>query len=63
MKCRTGMGCDRLSPADIERVPAAGLGELAALFNYLEAALVWPQQTQLIIGKLLPKKTEGDRII
>eukprot|EP00959_Pyramimonas_sp_CCMP1952_P206442 4317403-Pyramimonas_sp.AAC.1 len=29
----------------------------------IEAELVWPRQTMITLGRLLPKKTEGDRLI
>eukprot|EP00959_Pyramimonas_sp_CCMP1952_P332812 6969267-Pyramimonas_sp.AAC.1 len=63
MRAKTGLGADRLSPLDVERPPQAGLEELAELVNVCEATLTWPHQTQLVIGKLLPKKVEGDRAI
>jgi hypothetical protein len=63
MKANTGLGADRMTPIDVERLPSEALVELAELLNAIERALAWPHQTQLIIGKLLPKKVSGDRVI
>eukprot|EP00959_Pyramimonas_sp_CCMP1952_P452074 9465050-Pyramimonas_sp.AAC.1 len=63
MKPRAGMGVDRLAPCDIERLPDAGVAELCALFAAIEYLLVWPVQTMLVLGRLLPQKLNGDRVI
>eukprot|EP00959_Pyramimonas_sp_CCMP1952_P037855 792334-Pyramimonas_sp.AAC.1 len=63
MKANTGLGADRMTPIDVERLPSEALVELAELPNANERTLAWPHQAQLIIGKLLPKKMNGDRAI
>eukprot|EP00959_Pyramimonas_sp_CCMP1952_P135188 2828943-Pyramimonas_sp.AAC.1 len=63
MRPRAGQGVDRLSPVDIERLPPEGLDELAQLLNDAEACLTWPWQLPLTIGRMLEKKSGGDRII
>eukprot|EP00959_Pyramimonas_sp_CCMP1952_P250228 5230363-Pyramimonas_sp.AAC.1 len=63
MKPRAGLGADQLTPCDIERLPDAGVAELATLFNTAEEFLAWPVQTMIVIGRLLPKKISGDRVI
>eukprot|EP00959_Pyramimonas_sp_CCMP1952_P118862 2485054-Pyramimonas_sp.AAC.1 len=63
MKSKTGLGVDRVSPGDLERLPDVGLGVLADLLNCVESLLAWPAQTLVVIGELLPKKASGDRII
>eukprot|EP00959_Pyramimonas_sp_CCMP1952_P328872 6885255-Pyramimonas_sp.AAC.1 len=56
MRANTGLGADRMAPIDVESLPSEALVELAELLNTVEQTLAWPHQTQLIIGKLLPKK-------
>eukprot|EP00959_Pyramimonas_sp_CCMP1952_P333677 6987959-Pyramimonas_sp.AAC.1 len=63
MKGRAGMGVDMLSPLDFERLPDEALAELVLLYQACECHLVWPGQILLILGRLLPKKSNGDRII
>eukprot|EP00959_Pyramimonas_sp_CCMP1952_P196134 4100583-Pyramimonas_sp.AAC.1 len=63
MKASTGQGVDFLSPVDLERLPDTALAELALLFTACEACLCWPGQLLLILGGMLPKKVQGDRII
>eukprot|EP00959_Pyramimonas_sp_CCMP1952_P236982 4952571-Pyramimonas_sp.AAC.1 len=63
MKAAAGLGADRMTPIDVERLPSVALVELAELLNAIERTLAWPHQTQLIIGKPLPKKLSGDRVI
>eukprot|EP00959_Pyramimonas_sp_CCMP1952_P140774 2946262-Pyramimonas_sp.AAC.1 len=63
MKATTGLGADRMTPIDVERPPDSAVLELAELLNLIECSLACPFQTQLVIGKLLPKKLGGDRVI
>eukprot|EP00959_Pyramimonas_sp_CCMP1952_P454062 9469293-Pyramimonas_sp.AAC.1 len=63
MKPRAGQGVDRLSQLDIERLPPEGVGELAQLLNDAEACLTWPWLLLLTIGRMLEKKSGGDRIM
>eukprot|EP00959_Pyramimonas_sp_CCMP1952_P378069 7919716-Pyramimonas_sp.AAC.1 len=63
MKGRAGMGVDMLSPLDFERLPDEALAELVLLYQACEYHLVWPGQILLILGRLLPQKSNGDRII
>eukprot|EP00959_Pyramimonas_sp_CCMP1952_P068875 1437691-Pyramimonas_sp.AAC.1 len=63
MKPRAGLGVDRLTPCDMERLPDQGLEVLASLPNSIEHLLAWPAQTMLAIGRLLPKKVSGGRVI
>ena len=63
MKAKAGLGVDQLSPLDMERLPFAGLVELTALFNACEECCSWPWQVPRVVGKLLGKKSGGDRVI
>eukprot|EP00959_Pyramimonas_sp_CCMP1952_P211122 4418622-Pyramimonas_sp.AAC.1 len=63
MTANTGLGADRTTPIDVERLPSEALVQLAELLNTVEQTLAWPRQTQLIIGKLLSKKVSGDPLI
>eukprot|EP00959_Pyramimonas_sp_CCMP1952_P177442 3708894-Pyramimonas_sp.AAC.1 len=47
----------------MERLPFAGVSELAGLFNACEECLSWPWQILLVVGKLLGKKSGSDRVI
>eukprot|EP00959_Pyramimonas_sp_CCMP1952_P251040 5246873-Pyramimonas_sp.AAC.1 len=44
MKARAGLGIDRLSPTDIERLPDEGIQCLCDLFHMIEEGLSWPWQ-------------------
>eukprot|EP00959_Pyramimonas_sp_CCMP1952_P206729 4323520-Pyramimonas_sp.AAC.1 len=61
MKAKAGLGIDRLTPVDIQRLPAAGVAELVHIFEAVEAVLAWPIQTALVVVKLTPKKSGSDR--
>eukprot|EP00959_Pyramimonas_sp_CCMP1952_P248995 5205088-Pyramimonas_sp.AAC.1 len=61
MKARAGQGVDQLSPADMKRLPREGLLQLVQLFQACEARIAWPWQVLLVIGRLLGKKSGGDR--
>eukprot|EP00959_Pyramimonas_sp_CCMP1952_P463442 9484926-Pyramimonas_sp.AAC.1 len=63
MKPKAGLGCDQMSPLDFERLPDAGLEQLCQLFLLIEEELMWPWQIVVTIGRLLGKKSGGDRII
>eukprot|EP00959_Pyramimonas_sp_CCMP1952_P015952 337208-Pyramimonas_sp.AAC.1 len=63
MKARAGMGIDRLSPLDFERLPDCAIEDLVNLFSAIEASLTWPWQSLIVIGRLLAKKSGGDRVI
>eukprot|EP00959_Pyramimonas_sp_CCMP1952_P126805 2652110-Pyramimonas_sp.AAC.1 len=63
MKSNIGLGVDRITPGDLERLRDAGLSALADILNAAESLLMRPAQTLLVIGKLLLKKAWGDRII
>eukprot|EP00959_Pyramimonas_sp_CCMP1952_P439803 9207641-Pyramimonas_sp.AAC.1 len=52
-----------MTPADFARLPDSALAELAILFEACEQYGCWPGQVLLIIGRMLMKKTSGDRII
>eukprot|EP00959_Pyramimonas_sp_CCMP1952_P454761 9470440-Pyramimonas_sp.AAC.1 len=62
-KPRAGLGADVLTPLDYERLPDLALDELRVLFTVVEETLVWPTQVSLVLGRLLPKKSKGDRAI
>eukprot|EP00959_Pyramimonas_sp_CCMP1952_P389806 8168905-Pyramimonas_sp.AAC.1 len=55
MKSRAGTGVDCHTPCDVERLPDKRVTELCMLYNTIEHLLVWPAQTTLIIGHLIPK--------
>eukprot|EP00959_Pyramimonas_sp_CCMP1952_P199228 4167277-Pyramimonas_sp.AAC.1 len=57
------MGVDFITPLDLERLPDSALGELILVFEAREQCLCWQAKLQLILGRLLPKGTSGDRII
>eukprot|EP00959_Pyramimonas_sp_CCMP1952_P030328 635789-Pyramimonas_sp.AAC.1 len=42
MKSRAGLGGDRLTPIDFERLPDRALDELGRTFENIEATLTWP---------------------
>eukprot|EP00959_Pyramimonas_sp_CCMP1952_P241868 5055622-Pyramimonas_sp.AAC.1 len=63
MKSRAGLGIDRLTPLDSERLPDCALDELAGIFETIEATCTWPWQLLVVLGRLLPKKSSGDRVI
>eukprot|EP00959_Pyramimonas_sp_CCMP1952_P093425 1955367-Pyramimonas_sp.AAC.1 len=63
MKANAGTGVDGFTPVDYERLPAAGLAEMALLLEAVEATLTWPVQVLLILARLTPKKSTGDRAI
>eukprot|EP00959_Pyramimonas_sp_CCMP1952_P274210 5731754-Pyramimonas_sp.AAC.1 len=63
MKPRAGQGLDRLSPTDLDRLPDAALAALASLFVMTEESCTWPWQLLPVLGRPLPKKSSGDRII
>eukprot|EP00959_Pyramimonas_sp_CCMP1952_P278780 5828887-Pyramimonas_sp.AAC.1 len=52
-----------MTPTDFERLPDSALAELAIRFEACELYGCWPGQVSLIIGRMLPKKVSGDRII
>eukprot|EP00959_Pyramimonas_sp_CCMP1952_P375535 7865251-Pyramimonas_sp.AAC.1 len=63
MKASTGV--DGLTPFDFERLPPAGIAEMALILEAIEATLTWPVQILLILAKLTPKSDFGrpcDRI-
>eukprot|EP00959_Pyramimonas_sp_CCMP1952_P192241 4019592-Pyramimonas_sp.AAC.1 len=57
------MGVDAFTPLDFERLPKTGLTEMTLLLEAAEATLTWPTQTLLIIDRLTPKKSNGERAI
>eukprot|EP00959_Pyramimonas_sp_CCMP1952_P185201 3872610-Pyramimonas_sp.AAC.1 len=57
------MGVDVLSPTDVERLPDVALDELARMYGVIEETLTWPSQLGLTIGRMIPKKASGDRVI
>eukprot|EP00959_Pyramimonas_sp_CCMP1952_P002527 52123-Pyramimonas_sp.AAC.1 len=59
MKARAGLGVDRLSLLDFERLPECAITELVALFTAIEESLTWPWQSLLVIGRFLAKKSGG----
>eukprot|EP00959_Pyramimonas_sp_CCMP1952_P368536 7719680-Pyramimonas_sp.AAC.1 len=62
MKPRAGQGLDRLSPTDLDRLPDAALAAIA--FVMVEESCKWPWPWQLpVLGRLLPRKSSGDRTI
>eukprot|EP00959_Pyramimonas_sp_CCMP1952_P235834 4928489-Pyramimonas_sp.AAC.1 len=61
MKPRAGLGIDRLSPSGFQRLPDDGIQALCDLFRLIEQGLSWPWQSLCIVGKLLGKKSGGDR--
>eukprot|EP00959_Pyramimonas_sp_CCMP1952_P263316 5506274-Pyramimonas_sp.AAC.1 len=61
MKARAGLGIDRLSPTDMERLPDEGIQCLCDLFRMIEEGPSWPWQVMCVVGKLLGKKSGGDR--
>eukprot|EP00959_Pyramimonas_sp_CCMP1952_P293161 6131345-Pyramimonas_sp.AAC.1 len=63
MKGKAGMGIDRLSPLDVERLPDVAIAELCSLYAAIEERKTWPWQTMLVVGRLLAKKSGGDRVI
>eukprot|EP00959_Pyramimonas_sp_CCMP1952_P309315 6473240-Pyramimonas_sp.AAC.1 len=63
MKGKAGMGIDRLSPLDFERLPGEALAELCTLYSAIEECKTWPWQTMMVVGRLLAKKSGGDRVI
>ena len=63
MKPRSGKGLDRLSPTDLDRLPEEALSSLASLFMMIGECCTWPWQLLPVLGRLLPKKSSGDRII
>eukprot|EP00959_Pyramimonas_sp_CCMP1952_P129505 2708204-Pyramimonas_sp.AAC.1 len=62
MKARAGLGVDRLSPTDFERLPQEGLQDTCDLFAMVEEGLTWPWQVMCMIGGLLAKRSGGDRV-
>ena len=56
-------GVDMLSPPDLQRLPPAAFEELASLLNQCEAAMAWPAQLMYVVGALLPKPDNGDRVV
>eukprot|EP00959_Pyramimonas_sp_CCMP1952_P099359 2077243-Pyramimonas_sp.AAC.1 len=63
MKPRAGLGIDQLTPLDMQRLPPEGHAALADLLNTVEDVGTWPTQLLVVLGRLLPKKSGGDRII
>eukprot|EP00959_Pyramimonas_sp_CCMP1952_P013939 294860-Pyramimonas_sp.AAC.1 len=63
MKTKAGLGVDRLTPIDFERLPDSALEELSGIYEAIEASVSWPWQLLVCLGRLLPKKSSGDRVI
>eukprot|EP00959_Pyramimonas_sp_CCMP1952_P086519 1809726-Pyramimonas_sp.AAC.1 len=63
MKPRAGLGVDRLTPMDVQRLPLSARAELVDFYNQVEDQLTWPWQLLIVEGRLLPKKAQGDRVI
>eukprot|EP00959_Pyramimonas_sp_CCMP1952_P129776 2713975-Pyramimonas_sp.AAC.1 len=63
MTSKAGLGCDQLSPDDFKRLPDAGLEQLCQLHLLIEQGLSWPRQLMVTPGRLLGRKSGGDRII
>ena len=63
MKARAGQGIDQMSPVDIQRLPDVGVEQLTSLFEACESQMTWPWQVLMILGRLLAKKSGGDRVI
>ena len=63
MKPMAGLGIDGLTPLDMQRLPPEGHDALAKLLNTIEEVGTWPTQLLVVLGRLLPKKSGGDRII
>ena len=61
MKAKAGLGIDRLSPVDVERLPDAALEELCDLYHMIEEGLSWPWQVLTCVGRLLGKKAGGEK--
>ena len=52
-----------MTALDFERLPDSGLAELVELLHAAEACGSWPWQVLLVIGRLLGKKSGGERVI
>eukprot|EP00959_Pyramimonas_sp_CCMP1952_P327771 6862319-Pyramimonas_sp.AAC.1 len=63
MKARTGLGVDQLTLLDIQRLPSEGHEALAGILNLVDDTGTWPTQLLCALGRLLPKKADGDRIM
>eukprot|EP00959_Pyramimonas_sp_CCMP1952_P311558 6520374-Pyramimonas_sp.AAC.1 len=58
-KPKASLGADVLTPLDFERLPDLALDELRVLYSVVEETLVWPSQISLVLGRLLPKQSNG----
>eukprot|EP00959_Pyramimonas_sp_CCMP1952_P119653 2501920-Pyramimonas_sp.AAC.1 len=63
MRASAGHGIDQFTQLDLERLPYAALESSCQFFTACEQALTWPWQVLAVLGKLLAKKSEGDRVI
>ena len=63
MRPRTGRGVDQMTPLDFERLPDAALQEMVHMLCQAEAVASWPRQVLLVVGRLLGKKSGGERVI
>eukprot|EP00959_Pyramimonas_sp_CCMP1952_P356853 7472531-Pyramimonas_sp.AAC.1 len=63
MKASLGLGVDGFTPVDFQRLPPTALQEMPLRLTAIEDTLTWTIQTQVILGKLTPKKTGADRAI
>eukprot|EP00959_Pyramimonas_sp_CCMP1952_P406773 8525851-Pyramimonas_sp.AAC.1 len=63
MKGKAGMGIDRVSPLGFGRLPDEALAELCRLCSAIEECKIWPWQTTMAVGRLLAKRSGGDRVV
>ena len=52
-----------MSPVDVERLPDSALEEARGLCRLVEEGLAWPWQAMAAVGRLLGKKSGGDRVM
>eukprot|EP00959_Pyramimonas_sp_CCMP1952_P061463 1284498-Pyramimonas_sp.AAC.1 len=63
MRPKAGLGIDQMSPLDFGWLPDCAVAELCELYRLVEEGLAWPWQMLTVIGRLLGKKSGGDRVI
>ena len=52
-----------ISPPDLQRLPPSAHQELTDFLNECESALAWPSQLMYVLGAILPKPDEAERIV
>eukprot|EP00959_Pyramimonas_sp_CCMP1952_P054385 1137346-Pyramimonas_sp.AAC.1 len=52
-----------MGPIEIQRLPKPARRELVAIYETIEARVMWPAQVFAVMGAVAPKPKGGDRIL